>query len=217
MRRQNKFLRALAFLMALVMAPTLPASAANDVYTGQALVGEYGYYAKVRVEVGENGEIVSVSDNGTEPGAGNQSYWNRALEGGVFAPYVGVESYLVEYYEDVIDAVTGATASSGAVFQAVVNAVNGEPETPDSPFEIDDLGVLKEYGGDEERVEIPSGVAELDEYSFSAKERVRTVVIPATVEYINTSAFLNCPALTEFIVDADNAHFYAEDGVIYEL
>ena len=216
MRRQNKFLRALAFLMALVMAPTLLASAANDVYTGQALVGEYGYYAKVRVEVGENGEIVSVSDNGTEPGAGNQSYWNRALEGGVFAPYVGVESYLVEYYEDVIDAVTGATASSGAVFQAVVNAVNGEPETPDSPFEIDDLGVLKEYGGDEERVEIPSGVAELDEYSFSAKERVRTVVIPATVEYINTSAFLNCPALTEFIVDADNARFYAEDGVIYE-
>ena len=78
-----------------------------------------------------------------------------------------------------------------------MNAVNGEPETPDSPFEIDDLGVLKEYDGDEERVEIPSGVAELDEYSFSAKERVRTVVIPATVEYINTSAFLNCPALTD--------------------
>ena len=117
MRRQNRFLWALAFLTALVMAPTWPASAANDVYTGQALVGEYGYYAKVRVEVGENGEIVSVTDNGTEPGAGNQSYWNRALEGGVFAPYVGVESYLVEYYEDVIDAVTARRPPAGRFFR----------------------------------------------------------------------------------------------------
>ena len=53
----------------------------------------------------------------------------------------------------------------------------------------DEDGVLKEYTGDAERVEIPSGVVEEDEYSFSAKEKVQTVALPATVRYINTSAF----------------------------
>ena len=76
------------------------------------------YQAKVSVTYNtETGEIVSVEDNGTEPGTYNQSFWNNAKA--MFAELIGRTKNNV----DAVDAVTGATVSSNAIKKAVKNAL----------------------------------------------------------------------------------------------
>ena len=191
-----------------------PGGDTGKTYTGQALTGEFGYYSKVIVEVDSEDTIVSVKDNETKPAADSQVFWNKILENDLFSKYKGLKFSEIKSLKDSIDSVTGATVSSDAVFEAVCNAA-GE-ETGSDAFEIDEHGVLTEYLKDEEAVTVPEGVLEIDEYAFSAKENVKKVIIPASVEYINTSAFLNCPNLSGFEVSADNKNFYSANGILFK-
>ena len=92
--------------------------------TGEATVQTFGYQAKVIVTYDPNtGRIVSVQDNGTEPGS-NQSYWNRATA--MFAELMDKTKGEVNN----VDAVSGATYSSNAIKEAVLDALEdaSEPE-----------------------------------------------------------------------------------------
>mgnify|MGYP002771133315 CR=1 FL=1 len=188
---------------------------------GSAAVG-YGYYAKVAVTVNDDGTILSVEDDGTVPKEDGLSpaFWNKALQ--FFDTVVGKNLSDLKAMkttpggskEEKADAVSGATYSSNAIRLAVLDAL-GESEDSDD-FVINDENVLTEYTGDSELVVIPDGIQAIDEYSFSGKENVKKVVIPASVTYINSSAFENCSSLNDFEVAEDNEEYYTEDGVIYD-
>lgn len=188
---------------------------------GSAAVG-YGYYAKVAVTVNDDGTILSVEDDGTVPKEDGLSpaFWNKALQ--FFDTVVGKNLSDLKAMkttpggskEEKADAVSGATYSSNAIRLAVLDAL-GESEDSDD-FVINDENVLTEYTGDSELVVIPDGIQAIDEYSFSGKENVKKVVIPASVTYINSSAFENCSSLNDFEVAEDNEEYYTENGVIYD-
>lgn len=78
----------------------------------------FGYTAKVIVEFDADGKVVSVTDNGTDPGTNNSSFWNSAKA--MFDKFVGKTSDEV----DGINAVSGATVSSNAIKQAVKDALS---------------------------------------------------------------------------------------------
>lgn len=94
--------------------------------TGSATVGSFGYEAKVKVTYNRNdGTIVSVEDDGTEPG-GNSGFWNSALA--MFDKFVGkdragVEALKTDPSGEKTDAISGATVSSNAIKEAVLEAL----------------------------------------------------------------------------------------------
>lgn len=81
------------------------------------------YQAKVKVTYNvSDGTIVSVEDNGTEPGA-NSSFWKRITDD-FWNSFKGLNRGQV----DTVEAVSGATVSSNAIKEAVENALpsNGQ-------------------------------------------------------------------------------------------
>lgn len=95
--------------------------------TGSAAVTGYGYDAKVKVTYNTaDGTIVSVADNGTEATGANSGFWNNALA--MFEKFVGLDRAGVEALKttpagDHTDAVSGATYSSDAIKEAVLEAL----------------------------------------------------------------------------------------------
>ena len=99
-----------------------PTEEPNATAEGSAKVGEFGYDAKVTVIYNKKtGEIVSVTDNGTEAG-GNDSFWQKAAA--MFEKFKGKTAKDI----DGIDAVTSATVSSEAIKDAVKKALGEETE-----------------------------------------------------------------------------------------
>lgn len=99
-----------------------PTEEPNATAEGSAKVGEFGYDAKVTVIYNKKtGEIVSVTDNGTEAG-GNDSFWKKAAA--MFEKFKGKTAKDI----DGIDAVTSATVSSEAIKDAVKKALGEETE-----------------------------------------------------------------------------------------
>ena len=94
---------------------------------GSKTVGSFGYDAKVTVTYNKKtGEIVSVTDNGTEAG-GNDSFWKKAAA--MFEKFKGKTAKDI----DGIDAVASATVSSEAIKGAVKEALaskSGEVSEP---------------------------------------------------------------------------------------
>lgn len=88
----------------------------NKTANGEATVA-FGYTAKVTVTFASDGKVVSVVDNGTEPGS-NIDYWDIALN--CFDRFNGKTKDTV----DSVDATSGATVSLNAVKQAVKNALS---------------------------------------------------------------------------------------------
>ena len=94
--------------------------------TGSATVGSFGYEAKVKVTYNTaDGTIVSVEDDGTKPG-GNSGFWNSALA--MFDKFVGkdragVEALKTDPSGEKTDAISGATVSSNAIKEAVLEAL----------------------------------------------------------------------------------------------
>ncbi len=94
--------------------------------TGSATVGSFGYEAKVKVTYNTaDGTIVSVEDDGTEPGT-NSGFWQNAT--GMFEKFVdldraGVEALKTDPSGEKTDAISGATVSSNAIKEAVLEAL----------------------------------------------------------------------------------------------
>ena len=97
-----------------------PTEEPNATAEGSAKVGEFGYDAKVTVIYNKKtGEIVSVTDNGTEAG-GNDSFWKKAAA--MFEKFKGKTAKDI----DGIDAVASATVSSEAIKGAVKEALSSK-------------------------------------------------------------------------------------------
>ena len=109
---------------------------------GEASVGSYGYNAKVIVTYDPTtGKIVSVQDNGTAAAGNNATFWNmltgntysgkkfwEQFEGltaeGVRALKINPTGMIQNSGTDNVDAVSGATYSSKAVQEAVLDALS---------------------------------------------------------------------------------------------
>lgn len=91
-------------------------STTNKTANGEATVS-FGYTAKVTVTFDSDGKVVSVVDNGTEPGS-NSTFWDIALK--CFDRFNGKTKDDV----DSVDAISGATVSMNAVKEAVKNALS---------------------------------------------------------------------------------------------
>ena len=93
---------------------------ATETAEGSKTVGSFGYDAKVTVTYNKKtGEIVSVTDNGTEAG-GNDSFWKKAAA--MFEKFKGKTAKDI----DGIDAVASATVSSEAIKGAVKEALSSK-------------------------------------------------------------------------------------------
>ena len=103
------------------------------------------YQAKVKVTVDEEGKIVSVADNGTEPGTSNASFWNTAK--GYFSRFTGKTASEI----DGIDATSGATVSLNAVKSAVKSALGTTATTLEAPtISAADLRTEPVFAADED-------------------------------------------------------------------
>ena len=71
--------------------------------------------------VDKDGNIISVEDDGTEPGKRNSSFWEDALE--LFEEFGGEEGAKTIEEVDQVEAVSGATISSNAIKAAVKKAL----------------------------------------------------------------------------------------------
>ena len=120
--------------------------------TGEAVVKETNdhtvigeYTAKVKVTVDSEGKIVSVTDNGTEPGTYNASYWNKAKN--YFSRFKGKTASEI----DGIDATSGATVSLNAVKSAVKSALGTTATTLEAPtISAADLRTEPVFAADED-------------------------------------------------------------------
>lgn len=106
----------------------------------------------------------------------------------------------------------------------------------DKEFEIED-GVLKKYCGSGGHVVIPEGVTgignsafrdcttltgvtlsnsvtHIEDHAFTGCAALTSVTIPAGVDFIDW-AFVDCPALTEILVDEENPCLASVDGVLF--
>ena len=93
---------------------------ATETAEGSKTVGSFGYNAKVTVTYNKKtGEIVSVTDNGTEAG-GSDSFWQKAAA--MFEKFKGKTAKDI----DGIDAVASATVSSEAIKGAVKEALSSK-------------------------------------------------------------------------------------------
>lgn len=92
------------------------AAEATVTTTGENTVSG-SYQAKIVVEFDAAGKVVKITDNGTEPGKKNSSYWKDALA--MFDKLIGKTKDEV----DDIDAVSEATVSSNAIKKAVKAAL----------------------------------------------------------------------------------------------
>lgn len=93
---------------------------ATETAEGSKTVGSFGYDAKVTVTYNKKtGEIVSITDNGTEAG-GNDSFWKKAAA--MFEKFKGKTAKDI----DGIDAVASATVSSEAIKGAVKEALSSK-------------------------------------------------------------------------------------------
>ena len=97
-----------------------PTEEPNATAEGSAKVGDFGYDAKVTVTYNKKtGEIVSVTDNGTEAG-GSDSFWQKAAA--MFEKFKGKTAKDI----DGIDAIASATVSSEAIKGAVKEALSSK-------------------------------------------------------------------------------------------
>jgi hypothetical protein len=71
------------------------------------------------------------------------------------------------------------------------------------------------YHASFEEISIPNSVEEIRGSAFSTCTNLKTITIPNSVKKIGSGVFGNCKNLTSIEVDAGNADFTSEDGILY--
>lgn len=83
---------------------------------------------------------------------------------------------------------------------------------------LEEIGAYAFYGGQIANINMPASLKSIGDYAFyfcGDWDNPHSLTIPANVEHIGKEAFHACMMVNEFIVNEDNQHFVAEDGVLY--
>ena len=116
-----------------------------------------------------------------------------------------------KYYYDVYDGeavITGADPSlSGNI--TIPSTLGGYPV-----IAIEE-GAFYGSGENITGITISNGIQRLEAYSFLGCWDLTTISIPSSVTYIDTYAFPSCDSLTKINVNANNAHYSSQGGVLF--
>ena len=74
--------------------------------------------------------------------------------------------------------------------------------------------ILLAYTGNDSIVPIPNEVRVISSDAFGTNNNIKTIVIGANVEQIESGAFLKLKSLEEFLVDENNVYFKVVDGFL---
>lgn len=74
--------------------------------------------------------------------------------------------------------------------------------------------ILLAYTGNDSIVPIPNEVRVISSDAFGTNNNIKTIVIGANVEQIESGAFLKLKSLEEFLVDENNEYFKVVDGFL---
>jgi len=91
------------------------------------------------------------------------------------------------------------------------NSVAGNPLTYSANGKIVE-SCEKNFSG---HITIPEGVTEIASFAFSGCHSLTSVTIPASVIDIGYFALSDCAGLTNIAVDAGNANYSSQDGVLF--
>lgn len=83
---------------------------------------------------------------------------------------------------------------------------------------LEEIGAYAFYGGQIASINMPASLKSIGDNAFcycGNWDNTHSLTIPANVEHIGKEAFHGCMMVNEFIVNEDNQHFVAEDGVLY--
>ena len=156
-----------------------------DALEGEATVETTGvnfvsgsYQAKVSVTVDADGKIVSVKDNGTEPGTNNQTYWDNAQ--GMFVKLVGKTADEI----DSVDKVSMATVSSNAIKKAVKNALSKNDDTDEYQYLLMNIPYADFYAA-----EIENNNVDVDAVSSATLNKTRTGGLVGGSYHVNSNGF----------------------------
>ena len=132
------------------------------------------YQAKVLVTTDADGKIVSIKDNGTEPGA-NSSFWSDATA--IFERMAGKTVDEI----DGVDKISGATVSSNAIKRAVKNALKSSEVSDEYQYLLMNIPYEEFYEAEIEGNEIP-----VDGVSSATKTKTRTGSLVGGSYHTNT-------------------------------
>ena len=121
------------------------------------------YQAKVLVTADADGKIVSIKDNGTEPGTSNATFWNNAT--GMFVKLAGKT---VDEIDDV-EAVSMATVSSNAIKKAVKSALKKNDVSDEHQYLLMNIPYAEFY-----EAEVEGNEYQVDGVSSATKMKTRT-------------------------------------------
>ena len=85
-------------------------------------------------------------------------------------------------------------------------------------FEIPGVGVIDSYafaGCGMNEISIPDNVIQINDCAFDSCDRLTTVTLGKSVQYLPTTAFPSCDNLTNFYVAKENPYFKSYAGVVY--
>lgn len=74
--------------------------------------------------------------------------------------------------------------------------------------------ILLSYTGNDSIVPIPNEVNIISSKAFGANSNIKTIIIGANVEKIESGAFLELNCLEEFLVDENNKYYQVVDGLL---
>ncbi|MEE1504042.1 MAG: leucine-rich repeat protein [Acutalibacteraceae bacterium] len=80
--------------------------------------------------------------------------------------------------------------------------------------------IITAYSGKETKIIVPetlggAPVIEIYPEVFSKNEKITSIKLPSTLQFLDGSAFVLCSSLTEILVDEDNPDLVSVDGVLY--
>lgn len=131
-----------------LIAAVKPAEPETTTVYGEAPVS-FGYTAKVKAVLNKDGTIVSVTDNGTDPGNMNSGFWTNAIDK-ITAKLAGKKVSELDISSEV-DVVSGATVSSQAIKTALKNATEEAPTILEAPtISAADLRTEPVFAADED-------------------------------------------------------------------
>ena len=131
-----------------LIAAVKPAEPETTTVYGEADVS-FGYKAKVKAVLNKDGTIVSVTDNGTDPGNMNSGFWTNAINN-ITAKLAGKKVSELDISSEV-DVVSGATVSSQAIKTALKNATEEAPTILEAPtISAADLRTEPVFAADED-------------------------------------------------------------------
>ncbi len=65
-------------------------------------------------------------------------------------------------------------------------------------------------------VKVKEGTRIIADYAFDTESNLRSIALPASLEFIGSDAFTGCLWLDRITVDPNNPNFYAEEGVLFD-